>query len=188
MRLGLPNPDGEPGSIRAETLEILAEIRKYRAAELAGDIEKIIHDVAMNSDISGRVIAKIKSELPACRGRYFRISVRLTLIWLSLIPLLFIVHRFLKTYVAPHTVTDGLWAAIIVTVVLYIASYFDWRKEYRDSYIADFLIRSLEFGLRYQSSLTDERLRDGFATMIQRRLFKSPQLIAAPASCAIVIK
>lgn len=66
MTIGLPNPDGDPSTIRAEILDVLAEIRKYRAAEL----------------------------------------------------------------------------------------------------------RSLEFGLRYQSTLTDERLRDGLALMIQRTAFR----------------
>jgi hypothetical protein len=172
MTIGLPNPDGDPTTIRGETLDVLAEIRKYRAAELAGDVEKMIHDVAMNSDIAGRVIAKIKSELPVCRGKFYRISVRLALMWSSLLPLLFIVHIFFRAYLAPRTITAGLLIAIIVIVELYIISYFDWRSEYRDSYIANFLIRSLEFGLRYQYTLTDERLRDGLALMIQRTAFR----------------
>jgi hypothetical protein len=168
MTIGLPNPEGDPTSIRAEFLDVLTEIRNYRAAELTGDVERIIHDVASNSEISGRVIAKIKSEIPACRGKFYRISVRLALMWLALIPLLFIAHLFLRAYVASHTITAGWWIATTLILELYILDYFDWRSEYRDSYIANFLIRSLEFGLRYQSTLTDERLRDGLALMIQR--------------------
>ena len=164
MRLGLPNPDGEPGSIRAETSEVLAEIRNYRAAELPGDIEKIIHDVAVNSEIAQEVIAKVKSELPASHTRFYRISLRMLLMWLALIPL----NLFLKAYLASFGVNAGMLSAIVVILELYILSYFDWRSEYRDSYIADHLIRSLEFGLKYQASLTDERLRDGLAEMIQR--------------------
>ncbi len=168
MTIGLPNPDGDPTTFRAEFLDVLAEIRKYRAAELPEDIEKIIHDVAMNSDISGRVIAKMKSQLPACRGKFYRISVRLALMLLSLLPLLSMVHHFFGAHIAD----EGLLIGIIVSFQLYIMGYFDWRSEYRDSYIANFLIRSLEFGLRYQSTLTDERLRDGLALMIQRTAFR----------------
>ena len=168
MTIGLPNPDGDPTTFRAEFLDVLAEIRKYRAAELPEDIEEIIHDVAMNSDISGRVIAKMKSQLPACRGKFYRISVRLALMLLSLLPLLSMVHHFFGAHIAD----EGLLIGIIVSFQLYIMGYFDWRSEYRDSYIANFLIRSLEFGLRYQSTLTDERLRDGLALMIQRTAFR----------------
>jgi hypothetical protein len=108
MTIGLPNPDGDPTTIRAEILDVLAQIRSYRAAELAGDVEKMIHDVAMNPDISGRGIGKIKSELPACRGKFYRMSVMLALMWLSLLPLLFMVHRYLGAHVAPRTVREGL--------------------------------------------------------------------------------
>ena len=195
MTIGLPNPEGDPTSIRTEFLDVLAEIRKYRAAELPGEIEKMIHDVAMNSEISGKVIAKIKSELPTCRAKFYRISTKLAVMWVALIPLLFIVHLFLRAYVPPRTITAGLWIAIVVILELYILGYFDWRSEHRDSYIANFLIRSLEFGLRYQSTLTDERLRDGLALMIQRtairysiiykksdstRFFGSPYLTGVP--------
>jgi hypothetical protein len=172
MTIGLPNPDGDPSTIRAEILDVLAEIRKYRAAELAGDVEKLIHDVAMDAEVSDRVIAKIKSELPVCRGKFYRISVRLIVMWCSLLPLLFIIHLLFRTHLTAGAVSAGLWIAVIVTIEIYILSYFDWRSEYRESYIANFLIRSLEFGLRYQSTLTDERLRDGFALMIQRTAFR----------------
>ena len=128
----------------------------------------MIHDVAMDSEVSGRVMAKIRSELPACRRKFFKISARLWVIWLALIPLSFLDQLLSSKYFFSHAATVIL--AIIAGGALeyFILEYFDWRAEYRDSYIANFLIRTLEFGLRYQSALTDERLRDGLATMIQR--------------------
>jgi hypothetical protein len=168
MTVGLPEPAGDPSSLREEFAQLIAEIRNYRSPELPEDVQRIIHDVAMDSEVSAKVIAKISAELPACRRKYYRISARLLVTWLALIPLSSLAQVLLSGHVSSRVVTD-VWGAIaLLAVEAFILEYFDWRAEYRDSYMANFLIRTLEFGLRYQSTLTDERFRDGLATMIQR--------------------
>lgn len=64
----------------------------------------------------------------------------------------------------------------------------DWRARYRDYYSASYLIRALEFGLRYHEALADDRLRyndrlryydrlrDGFAESIQRSAVRYPMV------------
>jgi hypothetical protein len=164
VTISLPDSEESSNSIYSEFADVVKAVKKFRAAKLPGNVERLIHDVAANPDVAAAVINKVTSELPACHNKLYRMSARRILIWASLIPLSYGV-----TLIVPaHVVAVVFWLITTVIVESYILSYLDWRSEYRDSYIANFLIRSLEFGLGYQSAMTDERFRDGLALMIQR--------------------
>jgi hypothetical protein len=164
MTLWLPNPSGDSSAF-GEIRDLLTEIRRYRACELPENVKNIICAVAMNSEVSKKVLDKLKSELPVSHKEYFRIHV---IFWTVL--LVFVISPLLTQFIPikQSYVNELMLLALVANFTFFILRYLDWRTERRDPYIADFLIRTLEFGLRYQYASADERLRDGLALMIQR--------------------
>jgi hypothetical protein len=58
-----------------------------------------------------------------------------------------------------------LW---LVAAGAFLGLWYVWREDCRDSYIADYLIRSLEIGLIYSAAPTNQHVRDRLAISIQR--------------------
>jgi len=164
VTLFLPNSQSD-SSILGEIKEVLNEIKKYRACKLPENIQEIVHSVANNPEVSEKVLNKLKVELPLSHKRYFKIHVIFWSINLVYVLLSFIFEFLpIKQYYANELPALVLVAALTI----FILNYFAWRKEFRESYIADFLIRTLEFGLKYKMARENDELRDGLAQMIQR--------------------
>jgi hypothetical protein len=163
MRVSLPTAKHGSWSIR----ELIASIRRYRAAEISIEIDELIHGVAANSEISTRVVRKIRREAPCANEELFRIARRAVLLVVVLSPLL------------SRIPSVGNWLtalAIIATLEWTTLDCLNWRTKWRDAYLASYIIRALEFGLIFQGDVTDHNIRDGFAASIQRAATRFPIL------------
>jgi hypothetical protein len=143
---------------------ILSDIRRYRAAEFPVEIEDLIHRVAMNSEISTVVVRKIKQEAAPANKELFKITLRCILLAMAAAPL-------------SHIPSAGNLIAGFAAILILEWTFLDclyWRIKWRDSYVASYLIRALEFGLILQAAMSDQRIRDGFAASIQRAATRFP--------------
>jgi hypothetical protein len=163
MRVSLPASKRGSWSIR----ELIAGIQCYRAAEIPIEIDQLIHGVAVNSEISTRVVRKIRGEAPRANEELFRITRRAILLIVVFFPPL------------SRIPSVGNWMtvlAVILTLEWAALGWLSWRIRWRDAYIASYIIRALEFGLIFQGDVTDHEIRDGFAASIQRVATRFPIL------------
>ena len=154
-----------PTSVPGEFSEVIEAIRKYRAAQLPDNVQDKIHRVAINAAVSQQVIAQIESGLQEAHTKFTKIYT--TSAAMVLVP--FAVSNLMDLMPG---ILDLNWnfllpLAWILAAELYIIRYFVWRRDYGQTYIADYLARALEFGLMYQDEPTDTYLRDKFALGIQ---------------------
>ena len=182
MRLGLPKPDPYPETLREEFKQFLVHLKVYRAAELPSDVSRIIHAVAMDRSVSDKVVQKLKSDLTPARERYFKICLTGSITVALNFPIMILVGVFLGSYKS-NEIVYAIWITVwLLTIQYFMMANSDWRARYRDYYLASYLIRALEFGLRYREALADDRLRyndrlrDGFAESIQRSAVRYPMV------------
>ena len=66
-----------------------------------------------------------------------------------------------------HVIWITAW---LLTIQYFMMANSDWRARYRDYYLASYLIRALEFGLRYREALAETGLAimTGFAMALPR--------------------
>jgi len=165
--------------VREEIVEVLTEFQSYRAGGLPDDVEKEIHGVAANPEVSKQVIAKIRSEVPVAHKSYLRIwrsslicfFLPIFAVWLSpLFPRP--IHTLLTSDSLNGVDTWGIPSVCVflwlVAAGAFLALWFTWRQDHHDAYIADYLIRALEIGLIYLAAPTSDQARDRLATSIQR--------------------
>jgi hypothetical protein len=186
MRVGLPNTQSGtvvPDSLREEISEAFASLRSYYAADLSDDVQGAVRIVAADPEVSEKIISRLVSELPEAHRKYLRVwTICLAVYFLPLVitPLsrLFSERAYLfltdnHPFGASFFGFPFIWFLIYLGTAEYaLLEYLEWRSKYRDAYIADYLIRSLEIGLMYRSDPTNEDLRDRFATSIQRAAIK----------------
>jgi hypothetical protein len=179
VRVSLPSAPTRKLSLKQDIAELLNEIRKFRQGAVTEDILLLIHAVAANPVISSGVISKIKSELPASNRKYFSICFTYSSLLAAFIVLSIPIQKALIAIgypgLAAQAGSNPLAATVFfVSLFLFFNDYYVWRSSNRDSYIASYLIRALEFGVKYQSGYDElppterERLRDCLATSIQR--------------------
>jgi hypothetical protein len=181
VRTVLPDPEfpTRPASVREELIDMLAEIRRYRAAEVTKEVRLLIQSVAANEEVSQRVIAKVEAETSAAHRIYFRMCavsigwVLFTLI-LSMITELLLPKAYLfwtGDLLLGSNQQIFLWLLFFMWVCIaevFILRFWSWRRQFCDAYVADYLIRALEIGMIYYSASTQLDLRDRFAMSIQR--------------------
>jgi hypothetical protein len=154
-----------PDSLRGEFSELIESIRKYRAAQLADNVQDKIHSVAMDAEISQQVITGIEYGLQEAHTKYAKICT--TCVTMVLVPFAVISLMGLMPGILDLNGNFLLFLAWIAAIEIYILRYFEWRSYYNHTYVADYLVRALEVGLMYQDEPTDTCLRDKFARSIQ---------------------
>ncbi len=161
--------------VRTQLSRATEGIKRYFAGYLAEDVQKTIHDAAMNSMVSQDVIAKAQSRISAARKKYVRlglISAAIGILPHLAAPLLGIFTSRGYLLVSGHELAGpGVTNALAFWEVAgscFLAQYFLWRRDNGLGYIADYLTRSLQCGLQHYSDPTNPELRDKFAMSIQQ--------------------
>lgn len=148
--------------------------RRYSSGELDENVQRAIGDAAACPEVAQDVIDKLHARLRLAHQRYVRmifISVTIGflphLAGLLLAPFTSQVNLFLSGHqIVGGGVTNSafLWE---VALTLFVAGYFNWRRENRLAYIGDCLTKAIQCGLKYYASPTSASIRDEFAKSIQ---------------------
>jgi hypothetical protein len=172
MRLALFDPEHPDLSLSNELRSIFREVESYRKPKLPENVESRIQSTAANPVVVDFVISKITKELYKSQRKMFVIAAT-SLGGCCCSLLVKGLAQYFVSYKLYHDlISPACWVGVILFLESFFLRYFDWRKEYRDSYVGSYLIRALEFGLMYESAQTDERLRDCLATSIQRAAYR----------------
>jgi hypothetical protein len=153
----------------------LDSVREHFAGKLSVDIQQLIHDTAMNPDVSQDVIAKTETRLSTMRKRYLRLIV----ISGALLTVPHLVAAILGSFtswgyliVSGHEIVGaGVKNALVYTefaVAYFVVGYYKRRQVHGLGYLANCLVSSLSCGLEYYHDSTNTELRDKLAVSIER--------------------
>jgi hypothetical protein len=155
--------------------KIMGDIRKYAAGDLSDEVQKAIHDAAMNPTVSQDVIARTQSGISAARTKYIRLVLISSAIGICphlAAPLLGIFTSRGYLLVSGHEIAGpGVTNAVVfceAAAVYFLTMYFPWRRDNGLGYIASYLTRSLQCGLEHHNDPTNIEFRDRFAASIQQ--------------------
>ena len=153
----------------------LDSVRAHFAGKLSVDIQQLIHDTAMNPDVSQDVIAKTEARLSTTRKKYLRLVV----ISGALLTVPHLVAAILGSFTSwGYSIVSGheiLGAGVknaqfftTVAVAYFIVGHYKWRQDHGPGYLANCLVSSLSCGLEYYHDSTNTELRDKLAASIER--------------------